>query len=158
MKKYAIASLFAVAAFAAIADNPHGLPPGIAKKMHKEHAAPAAPAVCHECGTVVGVRHEKRKGEGGAVGIVAGAAAGGLLGNQFGKGDGKTALTVAGAVGGGFVGNEVQKRVSSREVWITQVKMRDGSVRTVEHGQQPAWKAGQLVRLGANNAVTIILN
>jgi outer membrane lipoprotein SlyB len=159
MKKYAIATLLAVSAFTAIADNPHGLPPGIAKKMHRHHeAAPAAPAVCHECGTVLGVRYEKRKGEGGAVGIVAGAAAGGLLGNQFGKGDGKTALTVAGAVGGGFVGNEVQKRVSAREVWITQVKMRDGSVRTVEHDQQPAWKTGQLVRLGAQNSVTIVVN
>ena len=156
MKKFAIATLLAAAAVGALADNPHGLPPGIAKKMHKEHAAAPAP-VCHDCGTVIGVRHEKRKGEGGAVGIVAGAAAGGLLGNQFGKGDGKTALTVAGAVGGGFVGNEVQKRVSAKEVWITQVKMNDGSVRTVEHEQAPAWKAGQLVRLGAQNSVTIVV-
>jgi uncharacterized protein YcfJ len=157
MKKLVTATLVALAAAGALADNPHGLPPGIAKKMHKEHAAAPAP-VCHECGTVVGVRYEKRKGEGGAVGILAGAAAGGLIGNQFGKGDGKTALTVAGAVGGGFAGNEVQKRVSAREVWITQVKMTDGSVRTVEHEQQPAWKTGQLVRLGAKNAVTIVVN
>ena len=156
MKKLILTTMLALAAAAAIADNPHGLPPGIAKKMAKEQSAP--PPVCHECGTVVGVRYEKRKGEGGALGIVAGAAAGGLIGNQFGKGDGKTALTVAGAVGGGFAGNEVQKRVSAREVWVTQVKMRDGSVRTVEHEQQPAWKTGQLVRLGAQNAVTIVVH
>jgi outer membrane lipoprotein SlyB len=158
MKKLFVTTLLALAAAGAIAENPHGLPPGIAKKMAQQQSAAPAKQVCHECGTVVGVRHEKRKGEGGAVGIVAGAAAGGLIGNQFGKGDGKTAMTVAGAVGGGFVGNEVQKRVSAREVWVTQVKMRDGSVRSVEHDRQPAWKAGQQVRLGPQNSVTIVVN
>ena len=148
MKKLAILTLLAVAAAGAMADNPHGLPPGIAKKLAQEK--------CQDCGAVQAVRQEKRKGEGGAVGIVAGAAAGGLLGNQFGKGDGKTALTVAGAVGGGFVGNEVQKRVTTKEVWVTTVKMKDGSVRSLEHDQPPPWKAGTLVRVQANNAVTIL--
>jgi len=158
MKKLAVTTLLALAAAAAIADNPHGLPPGIAKKQHHHHHAEKPADTCRDCGTVVGVRLEKHKGEGGAVGIVAGAAAGGLIGNQFGKGDGKTAMTVAGAVGGGFVGNEVQKRMSAKEVWVTQVKMQDGSVRTFEHEQQPKWKSGQLVRVGAQNAVTIVVN
>lgn len=144
MKKLVVTSLLAFAAFGAIAENAHGLPPGIAKKMQHRHAEAAA---CNDCGTVLQVRAEKRKGEGGAVGIVAGAAAGGLIGNQFGGGNGKTALTVAGAVGGGLVGNEVQKRVTSRDVWVTQVKMRDGSVRKFEHEKQPAWKAGTRVKV-----------
>jgi len=139
MKKYAIAALLGAAAFAALADNPHGVPPGIAKKLHE--------ARCSDCGVVQDLRLEKRKGEGGAVGIVAGAAAGGLLGNQFGKGDGKTALTVAGAVGGGFVGNEVQKRVTARDMWVTTVKMGDGSVRRFEQEARPAWKAGSVVKV-----------
>lgn len=150
MKKHVVASLLALAATGALAENPHGLPPGIAKKM-QANAAPA-PA-CTDCGTVQAVKYEKRKGEGGAVGIVAGAAAGGLIGNQFGKGDGKTALTVAGAVGGGFVGNEVQKRVTTKEVWITQVKMRDGSLRTFEHDKAPGWKAGTQVRVQGKGLV-----
>jgi outer membrane lipoprotein SlyB len=141
MKKIAIASLLAIAAAGALADNPHGLPPGIAKKLHAQ-----AP-LCEDCGTVQDVRHEKRKGEGGAVGIIAGAAAGGLLGNQVGKGNGKTLATVGGAVAGGFVGNEVQKKVTAREVWITQVKMKDGSVRSFEHEAQPSWKSGSLVKV-----------
>ena len=143
MKKLVIASLFAVTAIGALAENPHGLPPGIAKKMQGS----AAPAVCVDCGTVQEVRKEKRNGEGGAVGIVAGAAAGGLIGNQFGKGNGKTLATVGGAVAGGFVGNEVQKKVTSKEVFVTSVKMKDGSVRTFEQEKQPAWKAGSLVRV-----------
>lgn len=150
MKKHVVASLLALAATAALAQNPHGLPPGIAKKM-QANSAPAP--VCTDCGTVQDVKYEKRKGEGGAVGIVAGAAAGGLIGNQFGKGDGKTALTVAGAVGGGFVGNEVQKRVTTKEVWTTHVKMRDGSIRTFEHDKAPGWKAGTQVRVQGKTVV-----
>jgi outer membrane lipoprotein SlyB len=144
-----LVALGALAGIAAFAESSKGLPPGIAKKMaQQESAAPApAPAVCNDCGTVLKVRMETRKGEGGAVGIVAGAAAGGLIGNQFGGGNGKTALTVAGAVGGGLVGNEVQKRVTAKDVWITEVKMRDGSVRTFEHEKQPAWKTGARVKV-----------
>ena len=154
MKKLVITSLLALAAAAALADNPHGTPPGIAKKQHHHQEAEADK--CRDCGTVLGVKFEKRKGEGGAVGIVAGAAAGGLIGNQFGSGNGRTALTVAGAVGGGVVGNEVQKRVTAKEVWVTQVKMRDGSVRSFEHEKQPAWKKGQLVRVGAKNSIALL--
>jgi outer membrane lipoprotein SlyB len=143
MKKPITATLVALAAAAALADNPHGLPPGIAWKMHgheHEHA-------CDDCGRVEAVRHEKRKGEGGVLGIVAGAAAGGLLGNQVGRGSGKTLATVGGAVAGGYAGNEVQKRVSSKDLWITQVKMRDGSVRSFEQDSQPAWKTGAIVKV-----------
>ena len=139
MKKFVVATLISIAAVGAIADNPHGLPPGIAKKMRTSE--------CHDCGTVQVVKLEKRKGEGGAVGIVGGAVAGGLIGNQFGKGDGKTLATVGGAVAGGFVGNEVQKRVTTKDVWVTHVEMRDGSRRRFEHEAQPAWKTGSTVRV-----------
>jgi outer membrane lipoprotein SlyB len=139
MKKLVLASLLAVAAAGAMADNPHGTPPGIAKKQ--------AQALCSDCGVVQLVRQEKRKGEGGAVGIVAGGVAGGLLGNQIGSGNGRALATVGGAVAGGFVGNEVQKRVTSRDVWVTQVKMKDGSVRAFEQASPPAWKAGSVVRM-----------
>jgi uncharacterized protein YcfJ len=145
MKKLVLASLLALAAAGAIADNPHGLPPGIAKKL----------AACQDCGTVQTVKLEKRKGEGGAVGIVAGAAAGGLIGNQFGGGNGKTLATVGGAVAGGFVGNEVQKRVTSKDVWVTHVKMKDGSVRTFEHESQPAWKVGSVVKVQGKTATIV---
>lgn len=145
MKKLVLASLLALAAAGAIADNPHGLPPGIAKKL----------AGCNDCGTVQTVKLEKRKGEGGAVGIVAGAAAGGLIGNQFGGGNGKTLATVGGAVAGGFVGNEVQKRVTSKDVWVTHVKMKDGSVRTFEHESQPAWKVGSVVKVQGKTATIV---
>lgn len=109
--------------------------------------AAVAFAHCDSCGTVQGVQQEKRKGEGGAVGIVGGAVAGGLLGNQVGKGTGKTVATVGGAVAGGFVGNEVQKHVTSKTVWVTKVKMKDGSIKTFEQEAKPAWAAGQTVKV-----------
>ena len=98
MKNVVIATLLATAAFATLADNPHGLPPGIAKKLQ----------ACTDCGTVTSVTKEKRKGEGGAVGIVGGAVVGGLLGNQVGGGSGKKVATVGGAVAGGLIGRKVQ--------------------------------------------------
>lgn len=138
MKNLAIAGLLALAAAGAFAQSSNGLPPGLARKLV---------AACGDCATVESVRREQRKGEGGAIGIVAGAAAGGLLGNQIGKGNGKTVATVAGAVAGGFAGNEVQKQVTKKEVWVTQVRMKDGSLRSFEQEAQPAWKEGAVVRI-----------
>ncbi len=145
MKKLAIATLFAIAASASLADNPHGLPPGIARKL----------AACEDCGHVTSVHSEKRKGEGGMVGIVGGAVVGGLLGHQIGGGNGKTLATVGGAAAGGYAGNEVQKHVNSRTVWITKVEMKDGSTRTFEQEAQPAWKAGSVVKLHGKGLAAI---
>ena len=145
MKKLVIASVLALGALNAMADNPHGLPPGIAKKLQ----------ACDDCGYVQSVQKEKRKGEGGAVGIVAGAAAGGLLGNQFGTGNGKTAMTIGGAVAGGFAGNEVQKHVTSKEVFVTTVKMHDGSIRKFEQEAAPAWKSGSIVKVNGKSIASI---
>lgn len=149
MKELLVAGLVAAASTAVLAQHPHGLPPGQAKKMHAQQAS------CEDCGTVQAVREEKKKGEGGAVGIVAGAAAGGLLGNQIGKGDGKTLATVGGAVAGGFVGNEVQKHVTAKTVWVTEVKMRDGRVHRVEQDKRPAWKVGTPVRVNGRGVVVV---
>ena len=137
MKNLALASLLALAATGALADNPHGLPPGIAKKL----------AHCEGCGHVSNVHKETRKGEGGAVGIVGGAVVGGLLGHQVGKGNGKTVATVAGAAAGGYAGNEAQKYATSKDVWVTRVQMKDGSTRTFEQQAVPAWKSGTIVKV-----------
>ena len=145
MKKLAIATVLAAAACGAFAENnTHGLPPGIARKLM---------AACDECATVQEVKKERRKGEGGAVGIVAGAAAGGLLGNQIGSGNGRTLATVGGAVAGGFAGNEVQKHLSKKEVWVTRVKLRDGSERRFEQENEPSWQPGTVVKIRNNSTL-----
>ena len=99
--------------------------------------------LCASCGVVQQVHQEKRKGKGGAAGIIGGAVVGGLLGHQIGGGTGNTLATVGGAAAGGYAGNEVQKRVNSKTVWVTRVRMRDGSIRTFEQAARPGWSAGQ---------------
>lgn len=54
--------------------------------------------------------------DGNVGGTVAGAAVGGVLGNQVGKGDGRKAATLAGAVIGGLVGNKIDKSKENGQV------------------------------------------
>ncbi|MBC7956041.1 MAG: glycine zipper 2TM domain-containing protein [Cytophagales bacterium] len=98
----------------------------------------AAASVCSTCGTVESVKAEKHKGEGTGLGAVGGAVVGGVVGHQMGGGDGKKALTVLGAVGGGIAGHEVEKRARSTTVYQVQLRMDDGSTRTVNQTTAPA--------------------
>jgi outer membrane lipoprotein SlyB len=104
-------------------------------------------ALCDTCGIVQDVRSEKRKGKGGALGIVGGAVVGGVLGNQVGNGTGKTVATVGGAVGGAILGNEIQKRANRKTIHITTIQMKDGSTRTYESEAAPTWAVGNSVKL-----------
>jgi outer membrane lipoprotein SlyB len=61
-----------------------------------------------------------------------------LLGNQVGGGDGKTIATVIGALGGGWAGNAVEKRMKMELVYQVEVRMEDGSTRSVEQSSAPA--------------------
>ena len=118
-----------------------------AKAMNDKAKSAVAVAICDNCGTVQGVKKEKRKGHGGMLGAAGGAVAGGVLGNQVGSGTGKTVATVGGAVAGGVIGNEVQKKMTSKKVFVTSVKMKDGSIKTFEQEAQPAWAAGNVVKI-----------
>lgn len=139
MKKLLLAALVLSASSGAFAQADHAPAHG-ARAKHKA-------TLCDSCGTVQELKHEKRKGEGGAVGIVGGAVAGGLLGNQVGKGSGNTIATAGGAVAGALVGNEVQKRVTAKEVWVTRVKMKDGSIQAFEQEAKPSWAVGSIVKV-----------
>ena len=103
--------------------------------------------ICATCGIVESVKKIKRKGEGGAAGMVGGAVVGGLLGNQVGGGTGNTIATVGGAVGGAVLGNEIQKRMTRKTVWITSVRLKDGSSQQFEQETQPAWAAGKVLKV-----------
>lgn len=132
-----------------------------AKPAATPAAAPAAkPAsaslakLCDTCGLVTDVNSERRKGSGGAAGIVAGAAVGGLLGNQVGEGTGNTVATVGGAVAGGIAGNEIQKRMTAKKFFVTYVTMKDGSKRKFEQEAQPGWRKGDVVKVDANGKLS----
>jgi outer membrane lipoprotein SlyB len=125
-----------------------------AAQDQKAKAAQIA-ALCDACGIVTGVKSEKRKGKGGALGIIGGAVAGGVVGSQVGKGDGKTVATVGGAVGGAILGNEIEKRLKRKTIHITSIQMKDGSTRSYESEIAPTWAVGNSVKLdSAANTVT----
>jgi len=114
---------------------------------NKAKTTAIAVTLCDTCGTVQTVKQEKRKGKGGVLGVAGGAVAGGVLGNQIGKGTGNTVATVGGAVAGGVIGNEIQKKMTRKKVWVSTVKMKDGTVKTFEQEAQPGWAAGNTVKV-----------
>jgi len=110
--------------------------------------ASARSSTCHNCGTVISSHTYQRPAEHGTgVGMVTGAVAGGLLGNQIGKGNGRTLATVAGAVGGGYAGNAIEKRVRSNTVTQVRVRMNNGTIRNFNEAGQARWPSGAKVRV-----------
>jgi outer membrane lipoprotein SlyB len=104
-----------------------------------------AAAPCANCGVVESVVAVKKKGEASGVGAVGGAVVGGLLGSALGGGDGKKVTTVIGAVGGGLAGNEIEKNQKATTVYQVNVRMIDGTLRTVTQATAPV--VGQKVTL-----------
>ncbi|AOJ09478.1 glycine zipper 2TM domain-containing protein [Burkholderia mayonis] len=102
---------------------------------------------CATCGTVAAIVPVRTAGTSSGIGAVGGAAAGGLVGNQFGHGNGRTAMTIIGALGGGLAGNAVEKQVRSETDYQVQVQMQDGSTRTFTYHNPPPFGQGQRVRV-----------
>lgn len=118
--------------------TPAAKPAPAAKSAKPAAEKQTAVAVCTSCGTVTSVKAEKHKGEGTGLGAVGGAVVGGVVGHQMGNGNGKKALTVLGAVGGGLAGHEIEKHARSTTVYQVQLRMDDGSTRTVTQSSAPA--------------------
>lgn len=113
---------------------------------------PRQPA-CPDCGKVVAISVTERQGEGGAIGIIGGGAAGALLGQQVGQGAGKDLATIAGAIGGAYAGKKIEEKVRTHKVWHVSVQYEDGSRRSFEFAQDPGLLVGDKVR---NSGDTIV--
>jgi outer membrane lipoprotein SlyB len=107
----------------------------------KEHAT------CANCGVVESVSVVEQKGEGSALGVIAGGVAGALLGNQVGGGNGKTVATIAGAAGGAYAGNQIEKSVKKTTHYKIVVRMEDGSHKTVSKKTDPGLMVGDKVKV-----------
>lgn len=127
---------------------------------HKTSAAPQPPqyaqqpypqqqqsTYCASCGTVASIVPVRTAGTSSGLDAIGDAAAGGLVGNQFGRGNGRTAMTIIGALGGGLAGNAVEKQVRSETDYQVQVQMQDGSTRTFTYHNPPPFGQGQRVRV-----------
>ena len=82
------------------------------------------------------------------LGAVLGAAAGGVIGHQFGGGSGRDVATVIGAVGGGLAGNTIQNRyVDRRAGQHIFVRLDNGVTIAVTEPADPALRVGDRVRV-----------
>jgi outer membrane lipoprotein SlyB len=99
-------------------------------------------------GVVESVREIKQAAEkSNGVGPIAGGVAGAVVGNQFGKGMTRNVLTVLGAAGGALAGTAVEKNVRATTHWEINVRLDDGSYRTLNSDVAPFWHGGERVRL-----------
>lgn len=115
--------------------------------------APPAPPPCLNCGTVDNIREVTQPGDASGLGAVAGGVVGGLLGNQVGGGSGKKIATVLGAAGGAYAGHQIEKSRNKTQRYEIDVRMNDGSVRTLAQDSVPAWRIGDRVRVENNSLV-----
>jgi outer membrane lipoprotein SlyB len=107
---------------------------------------PAKPVLpVGDVGVVESVREVKEPGDAKGVGAIAGGVVGGVLGNKLGKGKGLA--TVLGAAGGAFAGHQVEKHVRADKHWEIAVRLDDGAQRTLTSDAEPAWHAGDRVRI-----------
>ena len=101
---------------------------------------------CIDCGRVTAVNVTEKKGESNALGVVAGGAAGALIGHQVGGGRGKDLATIAGAVGGAYAGKKIQESRNSTKVWTVEVQYDNGQRGTFTYDADPGVQNGDRVQ------------
>jgi outer membrane lipoprotein SlyB len=139
------------APIAQAAPEPQPLPPIDAAPRGAERVyTPAPVALCTDCGVVSAVREVKTPGQAQGLGAVAGGVVGAVIGNQIGKGNGRDAARIVGILGGAVAGHQIEKHARSEVRYEIDVRMEDGSLRTVAQAQAPELRAGDAVRLDGN--------
>jgi outer membrane lipoprotein SlyB len=118
-------------------------PQAVARKTAQQPTLPAG-----QLAVVESVREVREPGEAKGVGAVAGGVVGGVLGHKLGKK--KPLVTVAGAAGGAIAGHQIEKHARGEKHWEVGVRLDDGSQRTLSSEFEPAWRAGDRVRVVDN--------
>lgn len=126
--------------------------------LPQNETVPQKPAVarpsrrsCADCGVVVAVRESEKKGEGTGAGAVIGGVAGAVVGREIG--DGRSAGTLLGAAGGAIAGHQIERHARTTKRFHIDVRLENGTVKTVTSETPPAWKAGDRVRLQGEKLV-----
>ena len=112
---------------------------------HDQHVAAAT---CRECGVVESITAVKVQGQTNGTGALAGGVGGALVGNRIAGNHDRTLGGVVGAVGGGLLGNAIEKHERTATVFDVNVRMEDGTLRTVRESTSPA--VGEKVRVEAD--------
>lgn len=103
-------------------------------------------ASCLDCGRITAVNVSEKRGESNPLGVVAGGAAGALLGHQVGGGRGKDLATIAGAIGGAYAGKKIQEKTNATKIWAVEVQYDNGQRGTFSYDADPGVKAGDRVQ------------
>jgi outer membrane lipoprotein SlyB len=132
-----------------------GVPPAPPAPPSSAGAPPAPPPVatapaCVDCATVAAVRTIRIAGNGTGLGAVAGGVVGGVVGNQVGRGGGRTTARILGAIGGAVAGHEVEKQARATTRYEVDVRLDDGSQRTISVPTNPGVRVGDRVRVDGN--------
>jgi len=122
-----------------------------AASQSSNQAAKAAP--CQDCGSVLSVTENEKKGEGSTLGLIAGGVAGAVLGNQVGNGTGRDLATIAGAAGGAFAERKLEQHVKSAAVWVVSVQFDSGEKSNFEFDHNPNLAAGDKVQKSGETVV-----
>jgi outer membrane lipoprotein SlyB len=105
------------------------------------------PVPAGQLGIVESVREVTVQGKTQGIGAAGGVGIGAILGNKIGESTGNKGLaTVIGAVGGGVLGNEIEKRQRETKQWEIDVRLDNGTTKTLTSPSQPYWNAGDRVR------------
>jgi outer membrane lipoprotein SlyB len=112
------------------------------------HEQQVAAAACRECGVVESVTPVKVQGQTNGVGAVAGGVGGAVVGNRIAGNHNRALGGVIGAVGGGLLGNAIEKHERTTTAYDVNVRMSDGSLRTVRESTAPT--VGEKVRVEAD--------
>ncbi|HYP34035.1 MAG TPA: glycine zipper 2TM domain-containing protein [Burkholderiaceae bacterium] len=114
------------------------LPPRADRDADVRQNQRVAAAPCADCGVVEAVTEVKVQGQTNGVGVLAGGATGALLGNRIAGNNNRTLGGVVGAVGGGLIGNAIEKHQRQGIAYDVNVRMEDGTLRTVREATAPA--------------------
>jgi outer membrane lipoprotein SlyB len=98
-------------------------------------------------GVVESVREVKQPQKTNGSGPILGGIAGAVAGNQVGRGNGQILATILGTVGGAVAGTAVERNVRATSHWEVNVRLDDGSTRTLNSDVAPFWHGGERVRL-----------
>jgi outer membrane lipoprotein SlyB len=110
---------------------------------------------CLDCGKVTAINLSEKKGEGNALGMIAGGVGGALLGNQVGGGTGKKLATVAGAVGGAYAGKKIQESATATKVWTVEVQYDNGRRGSFSFDRDPGLQRGDRVKNAGQSIMRI---
>jgi outer membrane lipoprotein SlyB len=98
-------------------------------------------------GTIQSIEQIPRQ-QGLGLGTLAGAAVGGIIGNQIGGGSGQTVTTAAGAAGGAYLGHEIEKRRrAGDQIYKVTIRMDDGTTQSFAQEAAPTVRQGDRVMI-----------